>query len=47
MNGPRMMPIEKRLRIIAKMEGAFVVAVLDCCREKVNEKEWRGGGAGA
>ena len=34
-NGARMYPLEKQLRTIAKQDGSYVVAVFDCCREKL------------
>ena len=46
-NGPRMYPMEKNLRCIAKQEGSYVVAVFDCCREKMPVTATRGGGGGA
>ena len=45
-NGPRMYPMEKNLRALAKMEGSYVVAVFDCCREKLPAAPMRGGGGG-
>ena len=37
-----MFPIEKMLRVIAGMKGTYVVALLDCCREKIDLTKWRG-----
>ena len=37
-----MFPIEKMLRVIAGMKGTYVVALLDCCREKIDLMKWRG-----
>ena len=31
-------PLEKSMRHIGAEEGAFVLGVLDCCREKITEK---------
>lgn len=35
LNGPRMYPLEKILRSLAKSDGSYVVSVFDCCREKI------------
>ena len=35
LNGPRMYPMEKQLRSLAKADGSYVVTVFDCCREKL------------
>ena len=35
-------PLEKQLRTIAKAEGSYVVAVFDCCREKLRLEQMRG-----
>ena len=43
-NGPRMYPLEKNLRAIAKQDGSYVVSVFDCCREKMPAAPMRGGG---
>ena len=43
-NGPRMYPMEKNLRCVAKQDGSYVVAVFDCCREKMSAAPMRGGG---
>ena len=37
-----MYPLEKMLRVLAGMSRTFVVALLDCCREKVDSTKWRG-----
>lgn len=42
LNGARMYPLEKMLRCVAKADGSYVVAVLDCCREKLPKQETRG-----
>ena len=43
LNGKSIMfPLEKILRVISKMKETYVVALLDCCREKLNQSEWRG-----
>ena len=47
LNGKRMYPMEKLLRVIAKQEGSYVMAVFDCCREKLPPQKMRGGGGGA
>ena len=43
-DGPRIYPLEKQLRCIAKQEGSYVVSVFDCCREKILASSMRGGG---
>ena len=35
LNEPRNYPIEKQLRMLANESGAYVIAVLDCCRERL------------
>lgn len=42
LNGARMYPLEKQLRSLAKADGSYVVAVFDCCREKLKKKASRG-----
>jgi hypothetical protein len=43
LNGPSIMyPLEKMLRCIGGMKGTYVVALLDCCREKLDSTKWRG-----
>ena len=42
LNGPRMYPLEKMLRTLAKADGSYLVAVFDCCREKVEQQAMRG-----
>ena len=37
-----MFPLEKMLRVIAGMKGTYVIALLDCCREKLDSTKWRG-----
>ena len=37
-----MYPLESMLRVISQMEGVYVMALLDCCREKFKSEEWRG-----
>ena len=47
LNGPKMaFPLEKMLRTISKMTGTYVIALLDCCREKLSFEQWRGGVGG-
>ena len=41
-----MFPLEKMLRVIGGMKGTYVVALLDCCREKIDLTKWRGTGSG-
>ena len=35
LNGPRDYPIESQLRALASNPNSYVVALLDCCREKI------------
>ena len=42
LNEIRLYPIEKMLRSIAKADGSYVMALFDCCREKISKKETRG-----
>ena len=46
LNGKRMYPLEKMLRTLAKADGSYVVAVFDCCREKMPKEATRGLGSG-
>ena len=44
LNGPRMYPLEKILRGMATGDGSYIVALFDCCREKLSSGATRGGG---
>ena len=37
-------PLEKMLRTAAKMNGSYIIAAFDCCREKLSKDLMRGGG---
>ena len=37
LNEKRNYPIEKQCRMLASLRGSYVIAVLDCCREKLPE----------
>ena len=30
------------LRVVGRMKGTYVIALLDCCREKIDFTKWRG-----
>ena len=47
LNGPRMYPLEKILRDISRGRGSYVVALFDCCREKLPVESTRGLGNGS
>ena len=42
--GGKMFPLEKSLRVIADMDNTYVIALFDCCREKIDKSNWRGTG---
>lgn len=42
LNGSRMYPLERQLRIIAKANGSYVISVFDCCREIIMKNFQRG-----
>lgn len=46
LNGAKMYPLEKMLRSFAKADGSYILAVFDCCREKLLQAVSRGLGAG-
>ena len=42
LNGTRMYPLERQLRIIAKANGSYIISVFDCCREIIEKNFQRG-----
>ena len=38
----KMFAMEKMLRILSEMDNTYVIALYDCCREKVDISKWRG-----
>ena len=46
LNHKRMYPMEKMLRTLAKADGSYVIALFDCCREKLPPTSMRGLGKG-
>ena len=45
LNEERLYPIEKMLRSLAKADGSYVIALFDCCRERIMPGTTRGTGA--
>ena len=45
LNEARIYPLEKMLRSLAKADGSYVVALFDCCRERMVPGASRGAGA--
>ena len=45
LNELRLYPIEKMLRSLAKADGSYVIALFDCCRERLVAGATRGTGA--
>ena len=45
LNEPKLYPIEKMLRSLAKADCSYVIALFDCCREKISQEATRGMGA--
>ena len=43
LNGPKTYPLERMLRGLAMAEGSYVIAVFDCCRERMQALQMRGG----
>ena len=39
LNEMRLYPIEKMLRSLAKGDGSYVVALFDCCRERIVQEK--------
>ena len=35
LNEPRLYPMEKMLRSLAKADNSYVMALFDCCRERI------------
>ena len=46
LNGPKMYPLERQLRIIAKADGSYVMCMFDCCRDMIKNATKRGDGDG-
>ena len=44
LNDAKTYQIEKQLRSMAKADGIFIIALFDCCREKITIESTRGSG---
>ena len=42
LNEGKLYPIEKMLRSLAKADGSYVIALFDCCRERIIAGATRG-----
>ena len=42
--GGKMFALEKSIRILGRMPESYVISLFDCCREKIDEGQWRGAG---
>jgi hypothetical protein len=43
-DGKELYPLEKQIRNLANKTDCFIIAVFDCCREKMHQEYFRGGG---